>query len=166
MRYTWGESHGTFRTKGVDPQKVGEHLEGLRAEVGDALTTQVVVENARSPSAPTHPCFEWDDSQAAMDWRTHQARNMLNTLQVVITSGDGTTRSFVANVHVVTPDKQNAYVPTLVAVGDTEYKRQVIAEAQRYLDGFRRRYKDLEEFAPVVAAIEAVAAALKQPDAA
>ena len=48
------------------------------------LTASQVLEVARSPDSPLHPCFEWDDSIAAEQWRLEQARELIRRVKIVV----------------------------------------------------------------------------------
>ena len=67
--------------KGASPpaQSVGERLEMLREQNAEQLTPEIVVADARSPGSPLHSFFEWNDFEAAEQYRLHQARNLIHS---------------------------------------------------------------------------------------
>lgn len=50
-----------------------EHLELIR-QIKGALRPEDVLDDARNPNSPLHPCFTWDDSVAAEAYRMQQAK--------------------------------------------------------------------------------------------
>ena len=149
MVYRWRE--GTHPK--VEAQAAGEHLEALRAASG-ALTARLVVDDAKAAESPLHEAFEWDDSKAADEYRLVQAREIMRGVAVVI-SDDGddeekTSRAFV----VVTQNEQDRYESIQVVMKDPAMRQQVLTRALRELEAWERKYRELEEFAGVVKAIE------------
>lgn len=51
-----------------------------------AITPDMVVEAARDPASPLHECFEWDDAAAAQAHRRDQARALLRSIRVNVTT--------------------------------------------------------------------------------
>lgn len=149
MVYKWRAGH--CRT--VPAQVAGEHLEELRVE-HSGLTARVVVDDAKRPESPLHPEFEWDDEQAADEWRLHQARNIMNAMIAVLGEGmeqPRETRAFV----VVTENHQDRYTSVAVALTDPAFRQQVLARAFREFEALRRKYAELEELATIFKAIDA-----------
>lgn len=75
--YKWKE--GT-RIK-ADPSLAAQLFDELAKE--DRLNARSVVEISKPKDAVLHDEFEWDDTNAAIKWRDHQARNIINALVVV-----------------------------------------------------------------------------------
>lgn len=156
MRYTWDSSaYGQINVKAVSAQTVGVQLEKLRASAGPHITTQQVVDVARPAASPMHPVFEWRDPVAAEEWRNYQARQVLRCLRVEVQNDDGQERQIIANVHIVC-DNRHGYMPALEAATEPDYHQQVLDEAWRYLEGFRRRYGGISALAPVFDAMESL----------
>lgn len=72
-------------------------------ENGGRLTPASVVNAARDPSSPLHAHFEWDESKAAHAYRLDQARALIRSVQVVITTEDRT----ISTVHYVRDPAQD-----------------------------------------------------------
>ena len=64
---------------------IREALDKLYVKHG-TLTPDLVVRAARAESSPLHQCFEWDDSAAAQAWREEQARTLIRSIRVEITT--------------------------------------------------------------------------------
>lgn len=161
MRYEWAERR--WQRHYVSPQVVGKHLEELRARTGGELTPQCVVDDARPPDAPTHPLFEWNDAVAAEGFRQQQARQVMNSLRLVMETEGGETREIMAYGHIVHPERGHRYVNIVQAVSTPDYRRQLLEEALRYMEGFRRRYEHLEEMEPILKAIGRVRSRVSEP---
>ena len=139
----------------MDATSVGLEVERLLVENEQKLGAPQVVEAARDPLSPIHGAFEWDDTKAAEEHRLHQARKLLQSIQVTILTpkgGEVTTRLTVTT-ETVNPRKRQ-YTSTEYALADTELRAEVLKQALRELAAFRRRYAELSELSMVFAAIE------------
>jgi hypothetical protein len=68
---------------------VGQKLimQALKAlERQGKLTADDLIAAARSPKHPLHDRFEWDDTVAGQKWRIYQAREIIRSVQVVVTT--------------------------------------------------------------------------------
>lgn len=136
------------RLKG-DAQAAGETLEHLRTNHGGLLTAELVVEQARQQSSPLHGYFEWDDTEAAHQYRLEQARHLIR--HIVVREAE-TAAPRKAYVQVQVKDVR-AYTDTVEALQDEGLRLYVLNQAKRDLESFARRYGELEELAgmlPVV----------------
>lgn len=143
-------------TKAADPNTVGQHLEFLRREFKGELTPVDVVKDARNPNSPLHPFFEWDDSEAAEQYRLQQARGLIRAVVAVYRSDDKPDRKMKAYVHVREPGA-NHYRETQSALSQSSTREAVLRRAWEELQQWKRRYRDLEEFAQLVETIDEVA---------
>lgn len=152
MVYEWGS-----RRFGVDPQLVGETVATLAQENGGVCPPSALVEVSRPQGAPTHKLFTWDDDAAAEAWRRQEARNVVRCLRVV-SEGSKAKPSAFLHVNVVSGEgPREGYAPFATVVQNDDLRGQALKEALSYLNGFRRRYRHLQELAPVIEAIEQVA---------
>lgn len=133
-------------------------LERIRTEEGDVLSPQSIVDASRPEDAVLHPEFEWDDAIAANEFRKDQARSIVQTIEIVESSGGLESRS-PALVSVIVAG-QRGYQPTSVAFEDADSAEFVIGEALAALVAWQRRYKalrDHERLREVWAAVESIA---------
>lgn len=140
---------------------VGAELDRIERERGCLKPTEVVDE-ARPKKSPLHRYFTWDDTEAAELHRQNEARALIRSV-VIITVDDRATPPARAFVHVTSSAKETtftgpAYVSTVRAMSDADYKTQVLNDALSELNSFRTRYQHLRELAEVIAAIERIAA--------
>lgn len=140
-------------TKHADPNEVGQHLDRLRKEFKGEITPKDVVQDARNPNSPLHPFFEWDDSEAAEQYRLQQARGLIRAVVAVYTSDDEPAKKMKAYVHVREPGA-NHYRETQHALSQSSTREAVLRRAWEELQQWKRRYRDLEEFAQLVETID------------
>lgn len=118
-----------------------EELSRLEAEHG-RLVPSAIVDAARSPKSPLHRFFEWDNTVAAEKYRIMQASNLIRHVKVVMELPNLTARTVRA---YVSPYTGQGYVRIEKALSDADMRMQLLAQARRELEAFRKRYNDLEE---------------------
>lgn len=79
---------------------IREEMQSLIVE--GVLRPADVVDAARNPNSSMHGQFEWDDGEAAEQYRLYQARILIRRVQV----------------EVIRPDNQVVHIPTFVRAGD------------------------------------------------
>lgn len=159
MIYKWRTS---FPSHGVDAQVAGERLEEIRQR--KALTAKAIVDDARPEESPLHPCFDWDDSSAAEKWREQQASALIREIVVTMetTHSKRDVRAFVS----VNVNNSPQYTSIEAALSREDLRQQVLDAAVREIDGWRRKYRDLQELAEVVAAADRAVEKLTPKDSA
>lgn len=135
----------------VDAQTAGEELSRIYEERG-GLNPAEIVDESRDAKAPLHPCFEWNDAEAAEKYRQSQAALIIRSIVTVEESplGPQEVRAFV---HV-----QENYHPISVVVNNEERMSELLKMALMELAAFRKKYASLEKLAPVFESIEKVSA--------
>lgn len=131
----------------VDAQTAGNELQRIYERDG-VIEPETVVAESRTPSAPLHSCFEWDDEKAAHKYRITQAQNIIRAIVVVDEAKQPETRAFV-NV-------QREYHPVSVVVRNPEKREILLQNALNELRWFERKYNTLQELSNVFAAIKEV----------
>jgi hypothetical protein len=127
------------------------------------ITPQVVVDESADPEAPLYPCFERDDAIAANEHRKYQARALIRS--VVAVREDPTTqaeRPTIAYVSVTPAGESRGYISTARVMNDDDLRQQAIGDALAGLEGWRKRFAHLDELSPLLAAIDAQMARVKQ----
>jgi len=158
--YAWRNGARLQKGAHVPAQTVGERLEWLRGDGGGELTPETVVADARDPASPLHPLFEWNETEAAHQYRLSQARSIIRAVVVRYrATPEGGPRSIVAFVNVKEGDRRY-YTATAVAMSDPERRGIVLRQAWEDFQALRRRYADLAEFATLFAALDEIEAAL------
>ncbi len=125
---------------------------------GDGLTPEAVVNAARSKRNPLHPCFDWDDSEAAEKWRHQQARIIINSIELVVPDNEDPKQEAPkvrAFVNLTVTDSESDNYHTIEAVMDNgEMRAALLDKARRELASWRKRYKHLEEFSKLFKEID------------
>lgn len=115
------------------------------AERDGALSPASVVNEARPEDAPLHPAFEWQDERAAEEWRKHQARSLIASVQVVSPPASEPRLAFVS---VVADDGARSYQAADVVASDDDLMARALADARHYLAQAERRLSDVESLKP------------------
>jgi len=136
----------TARFKGrADAQKVGEALEAIERRDGD-LSPAAIVEAARDPRSPLHPCFTWADDAAAEKHRETEARAVVRSCRIVvrIKGGGKKTRRKWISVRIDTGEERprRGYV-SITKVRSGELADEIMAEAAQGLRQWAGRYSEL-----------------------
>jgi len=132
-----------------DANVIGKALEEIRDRNGSLIPRRVWEESA-DPDAPLHPEFEWDDTEAAEQYRDTQARSLIRAVRVVNDAG----RSTPAYLHVKV-ESTSCYQPTGMVLNDPDMRSQAMAEAKRYLSAARNRLEDIEGVLDVLKPVDA-----------
>jgi hypothetical protein len=133
------------RVKRAGPQRIGEALEAIRLENAGELHPQAVVEGARPPESPLHKYFEWRDEKAAALYRVDQARALIRSIRVV----DDHERSRPAFLSIQA-DAGRAYRSIADVMGNADLRERLLAQAQRDLDAWTLRYRELREIVELI----------------
>jgi hypothetical protein len=142
----------------LDPQDAGERLESIRRSYGGALTAAAVVTDARQQGSLLHGVFEWDDREAAEEYRLVQARELIRGLVVVVSPTTKRVDPVRAFVSVSAPSEtrpaERVYTSLQDALADPARRAEVLSRARHELTAFRQKYAALKELAPVMGAID------------
>lgn len=149
MEYRWKSGAPTRK---LDPQIVGEFLDGLR-EDGGGLTAASVVSASKAKKSPLHSYFEWDDSVAASRYRDSQARDVINHICVTVEKSSGVQVVTRAFLHIQSNEGPR-YEALHTVMSDDEKRGQVLANALREIKIWRNRYDELNELAGIIAEID------------
>jgi hypothetical protein len=125
---------------------------------GGLLTAESVVEAAGDENSPLHDSFTWDDSEAAVKWRLHQARNLILRVNVEAV-GIGNQEITIRAWSSLTPDRENeggGYRETIRLMKNKDHRAQLLADALDELNRITEKYNSLEELSGVFAAIRKV----------
>lgn len=92
---------------------------------GRRITAEKVVEAARDPKHPLHRDFDWDDSRAAHHYRLDQARAIIASVRVVITTS---TKKLIAPAYVrdIEAAPLQGYVATAVLKNEREAAEELL----------------------------------------
>jgi hypothetical protein len=132
---------------------IGE-LKRIAAEHEGVLLPAVVVEEAADKRSPLHDQFEWDESVAAHQYRIEQARRLIRVSVEMLAGSNRTTDVFVS----LSTDREGegGYRVMASVLTNAQQRDQMLADALRELEIFRRKYKDLRELVEVFEAVKKV----------
>lgn len=130
---------------------IGEELSRISSERG-CLKPEDVVKESEPESAPLHPHFTWDDTEAGRNWRLEEARRIIRSVRVIREDVPPQEQPVVrAFVNVLASDTEsrfegNAYVPIRVAEQSEDYRQQLLDAAKAELRQWEHRYEDLRDY--------------------
>ena len=132
---------------------IERELERIRlADPEGVLRPHAVVEFARDPQSPLHRRFIWDDTEAARQFRLHQARQIISVRVTRPNDSSPPVRVYVS----LDEDRYGAtgYRRTSEVLRDDAMRESLLAQARRDMRTFAAKYRALAELAGVIEAIE------------
>jgi hypothetical protein len=143
----------------------------IKETFGEAVTPELILDDARDEDSPYHGEFTWDDIKAAHAHRMQEARKLLGSIHVVVKTKKGNvqTRAFV-NVAVAVdsdfegddPKMQRVYLNINTVKKDADLMSQVIREEIVRLEGVKRRLSAYADLAGISGTISQVIGRLKK----
>lgn len=126
----------------IDPEIIRAEIAKLEDGHG-RVTPRIVLEAAKSAANPLHDYFEWNDSEAAQAWRIEQARGLIRSVKLVVT----TERVAFSTVHYVrdprVPVEEQGYVGIPNAQSDADLAQQIIRQEFARADAALSRAEDV-----------------------
>ena len=151
----------------VEAEVAYKQIEAVRAANDGSVPAEAVVKAAKRKTNPLHPEFEWDDSVAGQEFRLEQARRMVRSLVVVRDEIKSERPQRVYEV-VKLPQEQtddgkparakHVYKSLEDVMADPDSRSELLGRALRELITIRNRYRDLQELAVIMRAIDDVLA--------
>lgn len=156
----------------VDPDAVREEFRRIY-EREHELTPQTLVEESRDEDAILHPEFTWDDQEAAEKWRieegAHILRSHMTVFEIKTDKGVETTPPMRTLIKLELRGAEEpygekaqrwvqtgVYAPIHEVMADEEARRLYVRSAWFDLASWRRKYRDIAEFAEIFEQIDAV----------
>ncbi len=115
------------RIGGVDAETIAGELTRIYQR-DHRITASSVVAESQPEDAPLHPAFEWDDSEAAKQYRLSQARNIIKA-PVVVIEGDAHHEPLFVHVSIAS-ENEGEYHPVDVAVSRIDLYENTLAECR------------------------------------
>jgi len=137
-------------TKTITKDVVKEILEVEREE---GLNAENLVERARDRNNPLHNFFEWDNTEAAHQYRLHQGRVLINQVKIVV---QNQTLFGFENVRVELADgnTERFYKPVMEILNNEEQRKELIKRALQTQKYWAEQYEKYSELKPIVVAIK------------
>lgn len=140
-----------------------QELEHLRTTHGGLLKPEDVVEFAKDPKTALHSKFEWDDTEAAREYRLVQARTIIQLSVTIISETVDPIRLYVS----LPSDRVTGggYRSIHEVVNDESRRQEMLRDALERLQAMKRKYAQLQALLPVWNAIEQAERELQAPPA-
>lgn len=111
-------------------------------DADERITTRRLVEDAKKKSSPLHALFDWNVQKAAERYWRHRAREIVYSVQIVVTNQTTTLR---APMFVKDPDTKDGYRAVTALRIDPNSAREALIYALETAAGHLRRAYDLAE---------------------
>lgn len=162
-----------YRGGKVKPAVAFREIEKIKARHKGRVTADVIVDAARpvkgKPAHPLQKQFEWDDTVAGEEYRKEQARRLVRSIvveyrdapEVPIRAYHVTTEP----VHADTGERAeiNVYRSTDDILSDPDARAALLGRALRELLSYQRRFRGLQELAPVFRSLDEVLQTVEIP---
>lgn len=134
-------------------------LRDIADKNGGVLLPEDVVEEASDKRHPLHSKFNWDNTDAAHQYRIWQARQLISVSVQVIDQNTDPSRTFVS----LSTDRseKGGYRLMATVMNDDQMREQLLRDALSEMNTFSRKYKKLRELAGVFDAFKKVKAKRK-----
>jgi hypothetical protein len=132
-----------------------QEFEQIRLTNGGVLLASSVVAYAEDETSPLHRYFQWDDTEAAREYRLMQARQLISAVVVMIPNSRRPITAYVS----LRDDRmlpEGGYRAIVDVLSNTEQRSRLLYEALDDLKMWERKYRQLAELVPVYQAIESV----------
>jgi len=136
---------------------IKEELTQIYNEHNGRVPPEAVVNFARDENTALHAEFEWDDTEAAHQFRLEQARKIIRLNIDVIETPNGNVRMPVYVSLVSDRRGGGGYRALTDVMSSAEMRAQLLQQAIDELQRVRRKYESLRELTPVFAALDRVA---------
>jgi hypothetical protein len=151
--YEWNGYHNYK----VDANIVGGIIECIERQNG-SVTSEALLEVAKSEDSPIHNMFEWNDKVAANKYRLEQSRVIICSLRVVVTADneDEPEKKISAFVNVNPPSEvgtKSVYMNLNNALSNEDTRKNVLDRMYRDMQAFIDRYYTFDEATKVIQAM-------------
>lgn len=133
----------------IPSDNLRDELLRIREEYGD-LTAEAIVSSATSASSVLHSQFEWDDTEAAHQYRLVQARRLVKYVKEPYVRPTG-EQSRVRYFHAIPQDdNRTVYTPLSEVIENPISTAIMLRQAEREWRTLWGRYQHLSEFVDIV----------------
>ncbi len=139
-----------------DAKVCGVRLTAIEKKYGQ-ITPEIVVQDAKPINSPLHKYFEWDNFKAAEAYRIEQAGYIIRSIEVITGDGDSIQVRAFHSIRIADEGEVGSEYHSLPVVMQNEkYRVEVVAQAKRELEAWRKKYKDLTELSKYFEALDTV----------
>lgn len=142
-------------------EKAHKELEVIRERSGGLLHPEDVIDHARDPASELHKYFEWDDNEAAKEYRLIQARKVIKVAVIV---EDNTQEKIKAYVKLDSDVKrgERGYRHIVEVLSDDAMRQEMLGAALQELLSFQNKYDKLRDVAQMQPAFKGIQETLKE----
>ena len=135
-------------------QQVQAELDQIRLAHDGVIKPEDVVEFAKDPATALHTHFEWDDTEAAREYRLVQARTVIRLCITIVQEDVPPVRAFVS----LPSDRVRGggYRSIQDVVNDESRRQEMLRDALERLQAIKRTYAHLQALRPIFDAMEKV----------
>ena len=150
----------TLKGNNMNHRELHTELQNLALANGGLLHPQAVVAAASNTDSPLHAYFEWDDTQAARQFREEQARGLIRSVKIEMQASEPVIiRAFVS----LPADRETGagYRQIQDVIGNDFLRRQLADDINQKIAEWKRKaqiYGLVCDFAPMQAFAEEIAA--------
>jgi len=137
-------------------EAIAARLEKIAKLNGGRVTPDAVLADAQNAKSPLHDQFEWDDTVAARQYRLQQARELIRSVKVEITTNTKTV-STVRYVRDPSAGEAQGYVEVAKLRDDKTLAAEALQAEIRQANALVARARSLAEALGLGAEIEMVA---------
>jgi hypothetical protein len=140
----------------IDAKVAHAEFEKIRKANSGNLTPEDVIAKAVPKRSPLHAAFNWDDADAAGEYRKHQARNMINALVCYRKEAPKhPIRMYeVTRIVTATEPARKVYNTIEDICKNPDSRAELFQTVLNELVRCRRKYAQLREFSAVFHAID------------
>jgi len=134
----------------IKDEKAIKELRHLYKKYDNILSPDKVVSEARSIKSPLHKYFNWNDTEAANQYRLEQARRLLRFVVDIIPSNNKSVRIFYS----LTKDRkgeETGYRTTVDILSDKSLYKELLKDAKTEMECFIEKYEHIKELKKVFA---------------
>ena len=126
-------------------------IQKLEKRLGRYPQPKDILQAARKPKHPLHSAFDWDDAEAAQQYRLGQARGMIRSLRITVVHGQREETTVTA-VHV----PRTGYRPIAEVAANPLMMNEVLKTVRSALRSWRERYARIQGATELLDALEEV----------
>jgi len=127
---------------------IKQELEALAEANNGILRPENVVEFAKNPKTALHSRFEWNDTEAAKQYRLWQARQVIKVVVNILPNESETEYQVFVSLK---EDRYNGggYRALVDVMSDEQKRKQLLTQAHNDFKLWQMKYQQLRELVPV-----------------
>lgn len=123
-------------------------------KVKGKLTAKILVDEAKKKDNPLHNFFEWDNGKAGVSWRLQQARVLINLITYDLITSKGKKKIY--RYELIKTNGNSEYLEVDEILTNKKFKEQIIQQALKELEYWKKKYEIYAEFKPIVKQINKI----------